>query len=73
MARDALTIQVVRASRRMAMLSHRNLLRSLFSWMVAQSPKPGGVNFMQACFESEDHREGVASFLERRPANFTGR
>jgi len=29
-----------------AMLSHRNLLRSLFSWMVAQSPKPGGVNFM---------------------------
>ena len=28
---------------------------------------------MQACFESEDHREGVASFLERRPANFTGR
>ena len=25
------------------------------------------------CFESDDHREGVASFLERRPANFTGR
>jgi enoyl-CoA hydratase len=25
------------------------------------------------CFRSEDHREGVASFLERRPANFTGR
>ena len=31
------------------------------------------VQVMQACFESEDHREGVASFLERRPANFTGR
>jgi len=28
---------------------------------------------MQQCFESEDHREGVASFLERRPARFTGR
>ena len=28
---------------------------------------------MQACFASEDHREGVASFLERRPANFVGR
>ena len=28
---------------------------------------------MAACFKSEDHREGVASFLERRPANFTGR
>lgn len=25
------------------------------------------------CFASEDHREGVASFLERRPAVFTGR
>ena len=25
------------------------------------------------CFKSEDHKEGVASFLERRPAKFTGR
>ena len=25
------------------------------------------------CFASEDHAEGVASFLERRPARFTGR
>ncbi len=24
------------------------------------------------CFRSEDHREGVAAFLERRPAAFTG-
>ena len=28
---------------------------------------------MAACFKSEDHREGVAAFLERRPAAFTGR
>ncbi len=28
---------------------------------------------MAACFKSDDHREGVASFLEKRPANFTGR
>ncbi len=25
------------------------------------------------CFKSDDHREGVAAFLERRPADFTGR
>ena len=28
---------------------------------------------MSASCKSDDHREGVASFLERRPANFTGR
>lgn len=27
---------------------------------------------LAACFKSDDHREGVASFIERRPANFTG-
>lgn len=27
---------------------------------------------MAACFKSDDHREGVAAFLERRPAVFTG-
>jgi len=31
------------------------------------------VEALQACFKSEDHKEGVASFLERRPANFVGR
>ena len=28
---------------------------------------------MSASFTSDDHREGVAAFLERRPAEFTGR
>ncbi len=30
-------------------------------------------NAIQECFRSEDHREGVAAFLERREAKFTGR
>ena len=28
---------------------------------------------LASCFRSEDHKEGVAAFLERRPASFTGR
>ncbi len=27
---------------------------------------------LAACFASDDHREGVAAFIERRPATFTG-
>jgi enoyl-CoA hydratase len=28
---------------------------------------------LKECFGSDDHKEGVASFLERRPASFTGK
>jgi enoyl-CoA hydratase len=31
------------------------------------------VEALRACFRSEDHKEGVAAFLERREARFTGR
>ncbi len=31
------------------------------------------VRALTACFRSEDHKEGVAAFLERREAKFTGR
>lgn len=31
------------------------------------------VDALKACFRSEDHKEGVAAFLERRASHFTGR
>lgn len=31
------------------------------------------VTALSACFKSADHKEGVASFLEKRPAKFTGK
>jgi 2-(1,2-epoxy-1,2-dihydrophenyl)acetyl-CoA isomerase len=31
------------------------------------------VQALQECFKSADHKEGVAAFLERREAQFTGR
>jgi len=30
------------------------------------------VEALTACFRSADHKEGVAAFLERRPAKFIG-
>ena len=33
----------------------------------------GTAALLEECFRSEDHREGVAAFLERREARFTGR
>ena len=45
----------------------RGLERDLSEHMTAH------VDAMSAAFKSEDHREGVAAFLERRPARFVGR
>lgn len=48
-------------------LVHRGLERDLGEHMRHH------VAALQACFRSEDHKEGVAAFLERREARFTGR
>ena len=50
----------------MKALVYEGLGRDVTEHMAAHVPA------MEACFASADHREGVASFLERRPANFTG-
>ncbi len=52
---------------RMKALVWRGLERSVLDHMAAH------VEALTECFRSADHKEGVAAFLERRPANFTGR
>jgi enoyl-CoA hydratase len=53
--------------RRMKELVWRGLERDVGEHMDAH------VEALSACFRSADHKEGVAAFLERRPANFVGR
>ncbi len=53
--------------RHMKTLVWRGLEREVGEHMRAH------VEALSACFKSADHKEGVASFLERRPAKFVGR
>jgi len=52
---------------RIKRLAYEGLERSVREHMTEH------VAALAACFKSEDHAEGVASFLERRPPQFTGR
>ena len=53
--------------RHMKQLVWRGLERDVAEHMTAH------VEALSACFKSADHKEGVAAFLERRPAVFVGR
>lgn len=53
--------------RRMKELVWKGLERDVTDHMQAH------VTALSACFKSADHKEGVASFLEKRPAKFTGK
>jgi enoyl-CoA hydratase len=52
--------------RRMKELVYRGLARGPAEHMAAHSEA------LTACFRSADHKEGVAAFLEKRPARFSG-
>lgn len=52
--------------RRMKELVYRGLARDPAAHLAAHGEA------LTACFRSADHKEGVAAFLEKRPARFTG-
>ena len=55
------------SQRRIKALLYEGLGRDVSEHMAAHTVA------LAECFKSDDHREGVASFLERREAHFTGR
>jgi enoyl-CoA hydratase len=55
------------SQQRIKALVYRGLARDVRDHMQAH------VGALQECFASEDHQEGERSYLERRPARFTGR
>jgi enoyl-CoA hydratase/carnithine racemase len=55
--------------------SHRHMKALVYRGLAASQAEhlAAHAEALAACFRSADHAEGVAAFLEKRPARFTGR
>ena len=60
---------------RVAIVTDKNVAEKHLAALEASLGVHGRLDFLglQYCFDTEDREEGIQSFLEKRPAEFTGR